>query len=240
MALREAGAIVQLTPATSDAALTRNSQAGLANDILSGNEALDWVLWLDSDMSASVDSVLLLIAIAEALFEDSLSYPSVSGSYVNRHMPIRSELAAFAIDGAKEKIVSIVSDVFDQPLAFRCVPAFTGMGCLLQRSAVFLAHVNESNRFTYPIEGSSVPCVSQAHLCHASELGQWLHMDKNADVSYWLADDYDYCLREFEEGRLIYLAPVAFGHDKTQTLLPDGSTVFPGLRPPTDPLHSDG
>jgi hypothetical protein len=232
MALREQGATLQLLKATADVALTRNNQAGLAVKMLESNPELDWVLWVDSDMSSSIDSVRLMMTVAVSLAQVDSYVPNVSGSYVNRHdVAGVSRMAAFAVRGAETSTVVLETTRADLPSELSVVPALTGMGCLLQHRNSFLAHCLESEWFVYPAPPNIVPCVCQPHVAHASELGQYLEMKPNDENLYWVAEDFDYCQREFDMGRVVYVAPIAFGHDNTVRLVPDNSTVFPGLRP---------
>lgn len=233
LALREAGATIIMGRATADAACTRNNQAGQAMYALSKNPVLQWVFWLDSDMSAGVDSVSMMIDISKTLQYDSIPFPSISGSYINRHAPDgRSELAAFALKGSILTEVELEVPNTEQVQSLNCVPALTGLGCFLQHVDSFLAHCDESEKLTYPKKPDLIPCVCQAHIAHASELGQYLELEPADDDLYWMAEDFDYCSRELDQGRLVYVAPIAFGHDKVTRLLPDAKTVFPGLRKP--------
>jgi len=185
-----------------------------------------------------------LIGVAEALTDGDM-VPSISGSYVNRHQPNEhSELAAYALKDAVARMVAVNTTVplpvvtaDDQqtvPVHLRCVPALTGLGCFLQHRRAFLSHYHAAPKFIYTTRQQVMPAMCQAHLLHASELSQWLDVDTNADRSFWVADDFDYCLRELEQGRLVYVAPVAFGHDSLIRLMPDSHTVFPGLRCPAE------
>ena len=233
MAMREHGAKVQLSSATVDVALTRNCQAASAFKFIQDTPgAIDWVLWLDWDMSASIDSVNYMMLASHAL-ADEAGLPSVSGSYCNRHKK-NLELAAFALKGSWSRKVTI-SDITPES-TIHAIAALTGMGCLLQPAKAFVQHCLEAEWFTYPKHPNKVPCVCQPHLTHASELGQWVELEPNDENLYWIAEDFDYCTRELDGGRLVYVVPVAFGHDKTEQLWPGEETVFPGLRPPSEVL----
>lgn len=230
--LKEQGATVQLIQRTSDVALTRNNQAALAYKLLDEKPDIDWVLWLDWDMSAATDSILYMMAAAIAMSGDSY-IPSISGSYINRHLiDGRSEMAAFAVKGSEP--ISVNLDVEREggnlPSSLNCMPALTGMGCLLQHRTSFVAHCLESEWFVYPKPPNKIPCVCQAHLSHASEVALYLELEPNDDNVYWIAEDFDYCMRELDGGRLVYVVPIAFGHDKVQRMLPNSQTMFPGLR----------
>jgi len=248
LALHKAGAVIQIGQCTSDAALTRNKQAALAYRHLmsSGGVVFDWVFWLDGDMSAPPDAVRLMISVARALTDGGV-VPSISGMYVNRHHPAgHLEVAAFALNGAVERVVAVEQLEPTAPggkstlLHLRCVPALTGLGCFLQSAATFLAHYDESPRFVHTDINNPIAAVCQAHLIHASELGQWVDVDRNADRAFWIAEDFDYCTRELEEGRMVYVAPISWAHDKVISLMPDSRTVFPGLLPPSPELDSTG
>lgn len=253
MAMREQGAVIQLGLCTSDAALTRNNQAAHAADMLRGDPRLEWVFWLDHDISGTVDGVLTLIGLAIAMQDESV-YPSVSGAYINRHHPSgKSELAAFAVKSCTGSSV-LLPEQFTPPnqqidgkdcpagdaLTLQCFPALVGMGALLQHRNVFLSHVDQAQKFVNADPDWLCPCVCQAHLIHASEMAQWVDCDPDADRFYWIAEDFDYCMREFEAGRLVYMSPVAFGHDKTLCVMPNSRTVFKGLHAPTAELDSTG
>lgn len=235
MAMREAGATVAMASATADAACTRNNQAAQGMLALKSNPELHWVFWCDWDMSAGIDSVAMMIDISTTLQYDSMPFPSISGSYINRHAKDgSSELAAFALKGGPITPVEIELRNSERKHSMNCIPALTGMGCLLQHADAFLAHCDESEMLTYPKKGQSIPCVCQAHVAHASELGQYLELEAADEDLYWLAEDFDYCTRELDAGRLVYVAPIAFGHDKLVRMLPDSKTVFPGLRKLTE------
>jgi len=247
LALHQAGAVIQLTQCTSDAALTRNRQATLAQRSLisHGGEKFDWVFWLDGDMSGPPDAVRLMISVAQALTDGGV-VPSISGMYVNRHHPAgHLEVAAFALNGAVERVVAVerlepAAPGAPTPLYLRCVPALTGLGCFLQSRATFLAHYDESPRFVHTDINSPIAAVCQAHLIHASELGEWVDVDRTADRAFWIAEDFDYCTRELEEGRMVFVAPISWAHDKVISLMPDSRTVFPGLLAPRPELDSGG
>ena len=237
--LRERGASIQVVKATADAALTRNNQAGLAAKLLEGDKSLDWVLWLDWDMSAAVDAVSLLMVTALSLAAGDTVVPNVSGSYVNRHSAEGSSLlSAFAIKQAQVVVVTLETERKDFPSELSVVPALTGMGCLLQHRSSFLAHCIESEQFTYPKHPDLLPCVCQPHVSHASEMGQYLELKPDDESLYWIGEDFDYCMREFDMGRPVYVSPVQFGHDSVVRLMPDSSTIFPGLRQPSDVVDS--
>jgi hypothetical protein len=251
MAMREHGATIQLGLCTSDAALTRNNQAARAAEMLRADNSLEWVLWVDQDISGTVDGVLTLIGLSVAM-ADCEVYPSVSGAYINRHHPSgKSELAAFAIKNCTgsslllhEQFTPPNQQVDGQdsltvsPLELQCFPALVGMGALLQHRNVFLSHVKQAQKFVNEDPNQLCSCVCQAHLIHASELAQWVDCNPDADLFYWIAEDYDYCMREFEAGRLVYMSPVAFGHDKTLCVMPNSRTMFRGLRAATTELES--
>lgn len=229
MALREAGAVVQLCGATHDVSLTRNLQAMLARDAMLERADLEWMFWVDHDISSSVDSLPLLIEVAKAL-ETPDHIPTVSGSYVNRHYRDgRSELAAFALNGATEVEVPIKTE---PEVKLKCYPALTGMGAMLQHRTTFLAHCVESPTFAYQQDTQQVPEVCQANLMQSIALSHWVDVDPKSTQLIRVAEDFDFCMREFDQGRLVILAPVAFGHEKTVQLMPDGRTTFPGLLPP--------
>jgi hypothetical protein len=229
MAMREEGAVIQLGETSADVALTRNNQSVLIAREFERNPRLAWILWVDWDISAPVESVVLLIAVAEALASHEGYYPSVSGSYVNRHYKSRAELAGFALNDCKTVVVSLPDAANEgKLLELRCVTALTGMGCFLQRWDTFNAHRVESETFRYLPKVQS-PCMCQQHVMHASELAQWVDVNPNEDERYWIAEDFDFCIRELDHGRLVYLAPIVFGHDKLVRCEPDSRTVFPGL-----------
>ena len=230
LAMREEGATLQLGETSADVALTRNNQSVLVAKAFAANPKLEWLLWIDWDISAPVESVELLIAVARALDAHEGYHPSVSGSYVNRHYKERSELAAFALNECATCVVTLPDAMGGADLSLSCVQALTGMGCFLQHREAFEAHVRESETFRF-LPGVNSPCMCQQHVMHASELSQWVDVNPNEDERYWCAEDFDYCVRELEHGRYVYVAPIVFGHDKLVRCEPDSRTVFPGLVP---------
>lgn len=223
------GATIQEAQAQAEVSLTRCVQATAAYNFLDKKPRLDWVFWLDHDIVAGPHAVKMLIDYALILQEQSSLPqpipPSLSGCYVNRHNhPPR--IAAYKLQRA-DVINFGVGDA-----NVNMVPALTGMGCFLQHRRAFMAHCEEARGFMFPDPDHVTSEVCTSHLIHASELAQFLDVDAGSDCWHWLAEDFDYCIRELEAGRLVYMAPVVFGHLDSVVLMPDARTVFPGLRKP--------
>jgi hypothetical protein len=226
--LQAAGACILKTQAKAEVSLTRNVLAGSACDALRALPDLQWVFWLDQDISGTVGNVLQLIELSSHIMQlgQGIGYPSMSGLYVNRYTsPAR--LACHALRGMDRLRID---DMGEHPLD--CVPALCGLGCFLQHRSVFLAHCDESPHFLFPTRDTIVPEVCSSHRIHSSELAKYLPVDPDLDAYWWQSEDFDYCAREFEQGRLVFAAPVGFGHECDHILWPDENATFPGLRPP--------
>lgn len=229
--LRMQGATLIKTQAKAEVSLTRCVLASCAYDVLRTMPHLNWAFWLDQDVSSNPSSVQDLIRIAQFIRNngEGIDYPTLSGVYVNRHTtPPR--VAAYAI--RRMDPLRLVGPVAPQEI--ECVPALCGMGCLLQHRATFMAHCDESEHFAFPNRNTIVPEVCSSHRIHSSEFGKYIELPEGEDLYYWMSEDFDYCAREFEHGRLVLTCPVMFGHETEHVLWPDGTCVFPGLRPPND------
>lgn len=226
--LQAEGACILKTQAKAEVSLTRNVLAGHACDALRSLPNLHWVFWLDQDITGTVGGVLQLIELSSHIMQLStgLGYPTMSGMYVNRYVTPRI-LACHALRGMDRLRID---DLGEHPLD--CVPALCGMGCLLQHRSTFLAHCDESPHFLFPTRDTIVPEVCSSHRIHSSEIAKYLPIDPELDAYWWQSEDFDYCAREFEQGRLVFAAPVAFGHETESILWPDEQATFPGLRAP--------
>lgn len=219
-----AGASVQLHQASADVSLTRCLQAASACEQLQANDKLEWVFWLDCDMvgepmkvATMIDYSTQLRQLSEAIDPD---YPSLSGCYLNRHRQ-PPQVAAMSLKRAEP------IELNDGPL----IPALTGMGCFLQHKSTFTKHCDESTHFHYKDKDTIIPEVCVSRLIHCSEYAQFIDIAADGDAWYWLGEDFDYCVRELEFGRLVYVAPAVFGHVDSIVLVPDGKCMFPGLKP---------
>ena len=234
------GAAVLTMNASADVSLTRCLQAGEAQKMLQTRMDLEWVFWLDCDMAAAPAGLDMLIRYSTALRdylivqgEQPGLYPSVSGCYVNRHAQPAKEIAAFALRNTEALELTITTDGSD--IAGPLVPALCGLGCFLQHRTAFLLHCLSARRFDYhSADGGRIttPEVCQSRLIHASEYAQFIACDGQQDVWYYLNEDFDYCVRELNGGRLVYMAPTIFGHVSELLLLPDEQCVFRGLHKP--------
>jgi len=231
------GAAIQTGKASADVSLTRCLQALQAHKLLRARPDLEWVFWLDADMTASVEGLFLLIAYSiamrEALDFGPDLYPSLSGCYVNRHSETGRDISAFALKHAEPVEITLPDDMGAGPV----IPALCGLGCFLQHRDAFIAHCESSTWFTHKGgQGENaivrVPQVCCSRIIHASEYAQLIDCSPDDDVWYWSGEDFDYCIRELESGRLVYVAPVIFGHLSEIVLVPDNSCMFPGLRAP--------
>jgi hypothetical protein len=202
-ALAANGATVITPKAKADVSLTRCLTAFEAEKRFRACRGLEWLLWLDQDMSATLDDVLMMLAFGGAL-------GTVSGRYCSRHANL---IAAWALK--------------DQKVG-RPVKALVGMGCLLQRRDSLLAHCDESPRFQYPTASDYVPLVCRGRIATAEELSRYVTPPPMLRVG-WLGEDFDYSLLEFDRGRPIYVVAVDFRHEATAAILPPSSAVFPGL-----------
>ena len=226
--LQSLGVTVLKAQAKAEVSLTRCVLAAAGYDALRQCPHLNWVFWLDQDVSGDMFAVQNLIQFATALRLDI--YPSVSGVYVNRHTkPPR--VAAAAVRRMDPLQVSI--GTHDGATAVgECVPALCGLGCLLQHRTTFMQHCDESEHFAFPNRDTIVPEVCTSHRIHSSDFGRFMPLPEGEDIHYWCSEDFDYCIREFEHGRLVFTVPVHFGHECDYVLWPDGNCVYPGLRPP--------
>jgi hypothetical protein len=226
--LQAQGAQILKTQAKAEVSLTRNVLAASACDVLRQAPDVQWLFWLDQDVSGEVGNVVAMIRLAELISNSArgIGFPTLSGVYVNRYT-VPPRLACHAIRNCEP--VDVASDEFEHPI--RLTPALCGMGCLLQHRSTFLAHCDEAPHFVFMTRDNLIPEVCSSHRIHASELAKYLHVDAAQDLYYWQSEDFDYCAREFEVGRLVMTCPFTFGHECNKVLWPDSETVFPGLRP---------
>lgn len=235
------GALVQFSVCYADVGLTRCVQAAAAYQTLRNHPQVRWVFWLDWDMHAHIESLeaLIMVAVRMSFNDDPAMTPTLSGAYVNRH-DIRNgstRLAAHSCKDCKTVDVDVPAIVRDDGTvaggsAFSATVALCGMGCLLQSREVFMLHCDESEHFCYPTEDYLVPLICQSYRIHASELAQYVAIDPNADRYYWQNEDFDYCVRELDKGRPVYVVDIPWGHEFMSVTYPDAKTVFPGYLPP--------
>jgi hypothetical protein len=226
--LQTAGATVQLGTALADVSLTRCLQAADAYDILQRRDDLSYVLWVDHDMHTRLDSVARMISCLNIANQSLGVDCCISGAYLNRHQDNR--LAAWALKQTRfDDCNHVEVRLPDVEYPMQLYPALCGMGCLLQTRKGFMRHCDGSEHMCYPTQNHIVPIVCQSHPVHASELSQYVDVNANQDLLYWQPEDFDYCAREFDDGRPVYLAPIDWAHDCRGSLVPDLETVFPGL-----------
>lgn len=234
--LQEQGANVLRTQAKAEVSLTRNVIAGGAYDVLRQAPELEWVFWLDQDVSGNAGNLVVMKQVAEIFgrMSEPNVYPSITGLYMNRYSnPTRLAAYAVARMGAMKLPAAIhgIADVGD----LEVVPVLCGLGCLLQHRSTFMRHCDESQHFGFPNRERLVPEVCSSHLIHSSELAKYIDaVGADEDFYYWQSEDFDYCCREWEHGRSVYSLPIAFGHECDRILYADEHTVFPGLRPPNN------
>ena len=179
-----------------------------------------------------------MIRYAEQLQElnggpDQLT-PSLSGCYLNRHRQ-EPQVAAWALKRAEVIEIQLKNEDGSLLPGAPLIPALTGLGCFLQSRKVFLLHCEESTNFHYQSPDLIVPQVCASRLIHCSEYSQFIDVPATGDTWYWLGEDFDYCVRELELGRLVYVAPTIFGHVDSIILVPDDNCMFPGLVAPKPP-----
>jgi hypothetical protein len=218
--LRANGAHILLMRGFADVTLTRCVLASKTHKELQADESLDWVFMVDDDVSASAQSVGVLIAIALQLSEDGRS-PSVSGLYLNRHRKPACA-AAHLLEGAEPIPYGTEGAVI--------MPALCGLGCFLTPRASFIDHCNESSDLIWPKEGETVPIVCQGGPVEADHLRAYLSVPETSDL-IWHGEDFDYCCREIDAGRQVVVAPVLFLHRSDELLNPAEGCIFPGLKP---------
>lgn len=229
--MQSAGANVLRTQAKAEVSLTRCVLAGAAYDVLRRAKELEYVLWLDQDISAEPGNVEAMIRICEHLTNGLDHFPTVTGLYVNRYSKPQ-RMALYAIKDLDPVILKSSDHPLPDDADIECIPVLAGMGCLLQHRTVFMKHCDESPHFAFPNRETIVPEVCASHRIHSSELAKFLPVNPDEDMYYWQSEDFDYCSREWEHGRVVLALPFAFGHECDRILVPDESTTFPGLRPP--------
>jgi hypothetical protein len=221
--LRAAGVTVQLGDGMTDISLIRCVQAEKMYLALQKHEQYRYVMWLDSDMGTSIECTRALLEACAVANETRQC--SVSGAYVNRHRREKYELAAYAIKGHPSLDVALP----ESQRNYKLIPALTGLGCLIQPREAFMAHCDESDHFAYPDLEQLVPSVTNSRPIHASELGQYIDLDTTIDQFFWHGEDFEYCIRELEMGRLVYVAPIGWAHETRHILVPEHGVIFRGL-----------
>lgn len=216
-----AGAQIHLGECHPDVSLTRNLQAYLAERTLLEDEQLKWVFWLDHDIMLPVESVVELRELARA------SGGSVSGLYINRH---QAELLAAAecVIGWPAKTVEL-----DWMLPTMLLPAFCGFGAFMQSRESFLRHCVESERFAF----HTYRDVPAAFRCGIVQSSMARHLIRTVGDYIWMSEDFDYCMREFNAQRPVYLSHVQCKHHSGTWLVPPDEVVVPGYHAE---LMSDG
>ena len=214
-----AGAIVMLGNASADVTLTRCEMATQALKVIEENPGhVFWVLWADSDIVIS-GNVQRLINYAKAAYAKLGFEVSVSGTYVRRAAP--SHVAAVAV--RKDSPFASRGTALDG--SAELVPCLTGLGCLLQPVKAFVRHVKGSPEFETGL--GKLRAVCQARTAHGSEVGRYVQMDDLSRL-HWVGEDFDYCIREYELGSAVLLAPEIFTHRVTVDLKPRGSVLLEG------------
>lgn len=211
--LAVAGATIQYGSCYAEVSLTRNLQAYFAEKSLRENDGLQWVLWLDHDVMIMADGVLHLRELARCV------QGSVSALYLNRHQD-KPIAAAEYVRGQPARKVE-----YDWGEVSVLLPALTGLGAFMQSRESFLQHCDESERFAFHNYRQEVPAVCMSAIFDASVVGKYT---RTVGDRCWVNEDFDYCIREFEHGRPVYLSSVQCKHRTTTWLVPPAEVVVPG------------
>jgi hypothetical protein len=220
--LQAEGAVILLTQALADVSLSRCILAGAAEKYLEADDT-DFVFWLDSDVWGNADSVRKLGQFILDFERSSGVTPSMSGLYMSRHN--KNRVAAHKL-GAVD-VVPVPGE--DGPVH---VPALCGMGAMMQTVDIFKKHCDESPRLFWPDREHTVPLVCGSRPITAMDLSKYFPVAGEFDILFWHGEDFDYCAREVDQGRPVFVAPVMFGHHASQELTPVGEVIFPGLVAP--------
>ena len=224
--LQSEGATILLTNALADVSLSRCILAGAAEKYITEHDEIEFVFWLDSDVWGNADSVR---ALAQQILDFELQggvTASMSGLYLSRHTTKMNRVAAHKL-GQVDAI-----PIEGGPEGALLVPALCGMGALMQTVDVFVKHCAESTRIYWPDREHTVPIVCCSGPVDAMKLSEYFAVAGNFEVNYWHGEDFDYCAREVDAGRPVFVAPIMFGHSSSRELTPVGDVVFPGF---TDP-----
>ena len=223
--LQSEGATILLTNALADVSLSRCILAGEAEKYLQANDDIDFVFWLDSDVWGNAQSVRALAQQILDFEKSSGAVATMSGLYLSRHTKL-NRVAAHKLGQVD------VVQIDGQPEGAVLVPALCGMGALMQTVDTFLKHCAESPRIFWPDRKNTIPHVCQSSPINAMSLSKYFPVIGDFDVLFWHGEDFDYCAREIDEGRPVFVAPIMFGHSSTQELTPVGDVIFPGMLPP--------
>lgn len=208
-----AGAIIQYGSCYAEVSLTRNLQAYHAEKKLRGDDSLRWVLWLDHDVMIMADGIAHLRELAR------FSQGSVSALYLNRHQDSPVAAAEY-VKGRAARVVEYESGEKSVLL-----PALTGLGAFMQSREAFLLHCDESERFAFHSYRQEVPAVCMSAIYDSSYAGNYV---RTVGDRVWVNEDFDYCIREFEQGRSVYLSAIQCKHRTSTWLTPPEAVVVPG------------
>lgn len=224
--LQAEGANILLTRAVADVTLSRCIIAGMAEKIIRDPKSdVDFVFWLDSDVWGNADSVRELGRMILEFEKESGRAPTLSGLYLSRHAP-------------KQVAAHKLRDVDPLPVprggndGALLMPALCGMGCMMQTAETFIKHVDESARCYWPDRAHTIPMVCESGTRAPQWLAKYLPLTGDPDALFWHGEDFDYCARELDRGRPVFVAPIMFGHTSSQELTPVGELTFPGFMPP--------
>lgn len=226
--LQAEGATVMLSSAVADVSLSRCILAGCAEDYLHEHDDIDFVFWLDSDVSGNADSVRALAQMLLDFEKLTGTCPSMSGLYVSRHQQHR--VAAHKLGQVDPVQLERIDGRSDPSVLL--VPALCGMGAFMQTVDTFQKHCSESPRMFWPTREHTIPVVCESSPITAMALSKYFAVAGDFDVLFWHGEDFDYCAREIDQGRPVFVAPVMFSHSAMQQCVPLGEVIFPGFTPP--------
>jgi len=226
LALRDCGANLLIHDAQADVSLTRSCICHAAYEKL--DKSTDYVFFLDHDIAAPPEAFLRLTEISERLTDHYQTLTSVSGIYINRHLPDKAIVAAWKL---RDQDPINYGHPKASPDAV-IIPALTGLGAFCMPVNAFMAHVEESERACFPDPDHTVARVCQTGLVTAEYLQRFIDHKKLVEAPkgclYWNMEDFDFCCREFDHGRMVVAAPINFAH---RGKIPGNRTLFPGYNP---------
>lgn len=219
--LADCGATIVASYGVSDVALHRCIVAAKAVDVMRENPRLNFVIWLDDDMSFTPAHVACL---RDYVFRYDVA---ISGMYCRRGNPF--VIAASLLDTERRDLNSrvcsdVISLVHSRQIAtgdsVSLYPSTGGLGCLMMKSGQFLRHCKAMPSARYNLKpGGGLEFIPEICSSGLREYG--------AD-GRWVSEDEAYCLSLWQHGIGVFTVPVPFGHYSHVPLVPTADALFLG------------
>lgn len=219
--LADCGATIVASYGVSDVAMHRCIVAAKAVDTLQRVPRLNFVIWLDDDMSFTPAHVACLRDFV-------IRYDvAISGIYCRRGNPF--VIAASVLDEQRSDLCSrSVCDVIAHVRETKkktldgvdIYPTTGGLGCLMLKATQFLRHCENVPSVPYNLkEGGAL--ASLPEVCSSG-------MRSIGCICRWVSEDEAYCVSLWQQKIGVFTVPVPFGHYSHVPLVPTADALFLG------------